>query len=85
MVTSRARSFYMNHMRMKKRILDVSSDVLSSHGLHRSTFGDEGLNYRVRNGIGWVPFSMVAEHIKDSPRQLVCSCQFPSRTLKATQ
>ena len=28
-------------------------NVLSSHGLHRSTFGDERLNYRVRNGIGW--------------------------------
>ena len=28
-------------------------DVLSSHGLHHSTFGDERLNYRVRNGIGW--------------------------------
>ena len=27
-------------------------NALSSHGLHRSTFGEEGLNYRVRNGIG---------------------------------
>jgi hypothetical protein len=27
-------------------------DALSSHGLHRSTFGEEGLNFRVRNGIG---------------------------------
>ena len=30
-------------------------NALSSHGLHRSTFGEEGLNYRVRNGIGWSP------------------------------
>ncbi len=27
-------------------------DALSSHGLHRSTFGEEGLNCRVRNGTG---------------------------------
>ena len=27
-------------------------NVLSSHGLHRSTFGDGRLNYRVRDGIG---------------------------------
>ncbi len=27
-------------------------DALSSHGLHRSTFGEERLNYRVRNGVG---------------------------------
>ena len=26
--------------------------ALSSRGLHRSTFGDGGLNFRVRNGIG---------------------------------
>ena len=38
--------------RIKKNIL-YEHDVLSSHGLHRSTFGDGKLNYRVRNGIGW--------------------------------
>ena len=35
-------------------------DALSSHGLNRSTFGDEGLNCRVRDGFGWDPLSMVA-------------------------
>ena len=33
-------------------------NALSSHGLHRSTFGEEGLNYRVRNGIGCTLSSM---------------------------
>lgn len=35
-------------------------DALSSHGRCRSTFGDEGLNCRVRDGFGWDPLSMVA-------------------------
>ena len=34
-------------------------NVLVSHGLHHSTFGDAELNYRVRNGIGWALRSMV--------------------------
>lgn len=38
-------------IRMNKNAL-YEQNVLSSHGLHRSTFGDERLNYRVRNGIG---------------------------------
>ena len=37
------------------------SDVLLSHGLRRSTIGDGGLNFRVRDGTGWDPSSMVAE------------------------
>ena len=38
-------------------------NVLSSHGLHRSTFGDTELNYRVRNGIGCTLCSKVT-HIQ---------------------
>ena len=41
---------------MQKAVFSVNAlheqNALSSHGLHRSTFGEEGLNYRVRNGIG---------------------------------
>lgn len=36
----------------EKRNALHEQNALSSHGLHRSTFGEEGLNYRVRNGIG---------------------------------
>ena len=37
------------------------SSVLPSHGLHRSTIDDEGLNFRVRNGTGCTSLSMATE------------------------
>ena len=47
---------------MQKAVFSVNAlheqNALSSHGLHRSTFGEEGLNYRVRNGIGCTLSSM---------------------------
>ena len=43
--------------------LDAFSGVLLSHGLHRSTIGAGGLNYRVRNGIGWTPSAITTERI----------------------
>lgn len=49
------------------------SVVLSSHGLHRSTFGDGGLNCRVRNGTGWVPSSMDAPLTGGLPRRARCT------------
>ena len=47
------------------------SSVLFSHGLHRSTFGDGALNFRVRNGTGWIHPSMATELSGglESPRQ----------------
>ena len=35
--------------------------VLLSHGLHRSTIGARGLNFRVRNGTGCTSPAMVAD------------------------
>ena len=47
---------------LKIRIEPVEiSSVLPSHGLHRSTIDDEGLNFRVRNGTGCTSLSMATE------------------------
>ena len=37
---------------------------LLSHGLCRSTIGAGGLNFRVRNGNGWVPAAMVTRQFE---------------------
>src|SRR5690606_4884836 len=40
------------------------------HGLPCSTIGDEGLNFRVRDGNGWIPFSIATGkrvHTKGCP------------------
>ena len=34
-------------------------NVLLSHGLHRSTIAAEGLNFRVRNGNGCCPLTII--------------------------
>ena len=50
-------------VRVPQEPLDAFSGVLLSHGLHRSTIGAGGLNYRVRNGIGWTPSAITTERI----------------------
>ena len=50
-------------LKKPKEPLDVFSGVLLSHGLHRSTIGAGGLNYRVRKGIGCTPSAITTEHI----------------------
>ena len=56
------------------------SGVLLSHGLRRSTIGDGGLSFRVRNGTGRTPSSMAADRAGALPVRVS-----PPATFRAAQ
>ena len=41
----------------------MPGNVLLSHVLRQSTIGAEGLDFRVRNGIGYYPFAIITRLI----------------------
>ena len=43
-------------------IIYKPGNVLLSHVLRQSTIGAEGLDYRVRNGIGYYTFAIITRH-----------------------
>ena len=42
---------------------NYAGNVLLFHVLRQSTIGAEGLDFRVRNGIGYDPFAIITRHI----------------------
>ena len=43
-------------------IIDMPGNVLLFRVLRQSTIGAEGLDFRVRNGIGYYPFAIITRH-----------------------
>ena len=57
---------------IQKPKIFYAGNVLLFHVLRQSTIGAEGLNFRVRNGIGYCPFAIITRLIGYIFNKLFC-------------
>ncbi len=62
----------LNKLINKNVKIFMPGNVLLSHVLRQSTIGAEGLDFRVRNGIGYYPFAIITRHIGYIFNKLFC-------------